>query len=64
MFKKLTIEEQLRIERGKNLELLNKHTTLERALLETTILLADEQAKNAQNEQAIIELSILMGGGV
>ncbi len=62
MFKKLTVEDQLRIERGKNLELLNRYTVLEDALLETTILLADEQAKNALNEQAILELSIVIGG--
>jgi len=35
---------------------------LETAILETTVLLAEEQAKNIQNEQAILELSMLIGG--
>ncbi|NMB42414.1 MAG: hypothetical protein GX996_10855 [Firmicutes bacterium] len=63
MFKVLTIREQLRMERARNLELLNRHKQLEDALLETTIVLADEQMKNMQTEQAILELSMLMGGG-
>ena len=62
MFKKLSIKEQLRIEREKSMQLLNKHTMLESALLETTTLLADEQTKNVQNEQAILELSMMLGG--
>lgn len=62
MFKVLTVEEQLRMERARNLELLSKQAQLEDALLETTIVLADEQAKNAQTELAILELSMLMGG--
>ncbi len=62
MFKVLTIREQLRMERARNLELLNRHKQLEDALLETTIVLADEQMKNMQTEQAILELSMLMGG--
>lgn len=63
VFKKLSIKEQLRIEREKSMQLLNKHTMLEVALLETTTLLADEQMKNTQNEQAILELTTLMAGG-
>jgi len=62
LFKVLTVEEQLRMERARNLELLSKQAQLEDALLETTIVLADEQAKNAQTELAILELSMLMGG--
>ena len=63
VFKKLTVEEQLRMERARNLDLLNQHTQLKDALLEITIVLADEQMRNAQAEQAILELSMLMGGG-
>ena len=36
---------------------------LETALLETITLLANEQMKNMQNEQAILELTTLMAGG-
>lgn len=35
---------------------------LETALLETTTLLANEQMKNMQNEQAILELTMMLGG--
>lgn len=35
---------------------------LETALLETITLLANEQMKNMQNEQAILELTTLMAG--
>ena len=36
---------------------------LETALIETSLLLASEQLKNQQNEQAILELTTLMAGG-
>ena len=42
--RKLSTKEQLRIEREKSMQLLNKHTMLRSwQLLETTTLLADEQ---------------------
>lgn len=41
-----------------------KAKELEAALLETSTLLAFEQMKNIQNEQAILELTTLMAGGV
>ena len=63
MFKKLTIEERLRKEQEKNKQLLNERIILEDALLETTTLLANGEMKNMQNEQAIIELSMLLAGG-
>lgn len=47
--------------------LVEKVNQLESALMETTVLLAQlaqEQSKNAQNEQAIMELSTIVAGGV
>ncbi|MDP4152584.1 MAG: hypothetical protein Q8865_03960 [Bacillota bacterium] len=35
---------------------------IEKGLLETSELLADQEAKNTENEQAILELSMLLGG--
>lgn len=42
----------------------DKLVQLETALMETTMLLAQEQQKNVQNEQAIMELTMLIAGGV
>lgn len=62
--KMLEFLEQKRLEEKNNppLTIGEKVVQLENALLETTTLLANEQAKNLQNEQAIIELSMLIGG--
>lgn len=62
MFKKVTPGEQVRRERAGRLKALGEQATIEEALLETSIAIAEEQAKNLQNEQAILELTILIGG--
>jgi len=41
LFKKLTTEEQLRLEREKNMALLNKQTDLENALLELAQIVSE-----------------------
>lgn len=47
----------------RELQLQKLNEQLELALIETTVLLANEQIKNTQNEQAILELSMLLAGG-
>ena len=43
LFKRLTTEERLRLEREKNLLLLNKQIDLENALLELAEIVAEEK---------------------
>ena len=50
---------QEELEKNKPLTIEEKYEQLEQAMLETTALLALEQEKNKQNEQAILELSML-----
>lgn len=45
-------------------ELQNKNNELESALVEMSSLTAEQEMRNIQNEQAIMELTILVGGNV
>ena len=49
MFKKLTLSEQLRMERERNLVLLNRQAELEDALIEVAGIVAE-------NEEVILEV--------
>jgi len=46
MFKKLSVEEQLKKERERNLILQNKQTDLENALFEIAAMISEKEATN------------------